>query len=318
MRIRVFAQAAKFIALSLLVLVPVEHAYAQAGKVRHWEWVKTESGFVPYDKDGCYQDRAKVAQEGLVEVSVAHCGKPPAAHSAYRFQWAPPPKILYPSQPFDFMLKTTLLENANPGWTLPGKLHIQLAAYLDKPGAGGGQIAIGPSGNPHHAGEVNIWENLKRPRAEQLSAPPEWWATDERFAQQKGQMRINIMASVSTTWWWSYVYRLVEGSSAPPPKTSSFSGTWVGRWENSLKEQGEDTIVLAEDDRGNLHGNWSGNVAVKGRKTSATTAELSGQTTTRSYQIIATIDGNVMTLNYSVKRLNASGGYEGISRLRRQ
>jgi hypothetical protein len=96
-----------------------------------------------------------------------------------------------------------------------------------------------------------------------------------------------------------------------PQGSSPFAGKWNGSWVNSLGERGDDSLVLAEDASGNLSGLWSGDVPVTGRRTTASTAELRGRTSTRSYQITLTASGGTLTLRYVATRLNAPGSYEG-------
>lgn len=303
--------------LPLFLVVSLQPVSAQQAREPYWEYVNTESGVVPYDPNGCYQPRIMTAQEGLVEITITHCGNPPEAQTTYRLEWTTPPQVIYPNKPFDFKLKATLLANANPRWTLPGGLGISFTNFVWDPATQWGPISVGPQGNPHTAGETFIWDNLSRPLTEQYAGPPQWWATDSRYAHPSRQIRLFIGVSASNKHWWSYVYRLVEPGKEPLPQTGVFAGNWTGQWQNNLGEQGPDSLVLTEDELGNLRGTWSGKIAVSGRKLTATTGELQGQTATRNYQGTITIQGNVLTFTYVARRLNAAGGYEGRSRFTR-
>lgn len=93
----------------------------------------------------------------------------------------------------------------------------------------------------------------------------------------------------------------------------SFAGRWVGHWSNSLGERGDDSLVLREDADGNISGIWTNEVHVSGQRINRNTIELTGQTSARSYQITATIEGGVMTLKYIATRLDSDGSYQGRS-----
>jgi hypothetical protein len=97
--------------------------------------------------------------------------------------------------------------------------------------------------------------------------------------------------------------------------SSNFSGKWVGWWQNSLKEKGTDSLVLDEDSNGNLAGTWSDSVKVKGKRIDANTAQLSGQTANRVYNLKATVKQGTITLKYTVKPTEGSNSYEGQSTL---
>ena len=189
---------------------------AQQAAGPYWEYVKTESGVIPY-AGGCYPDRAIAAAEGNVQLQITHCGTPPAAQTTYRFEWTAAPRILYPSQPIPFTLKATILSNATPTWTLPGRVGVGFSDFSTVPANFQLRVSVGPTGNPHSAGEVFTWDNTARPPAEQYQAPPAWWST----VNPGGQIRLNYLAYGSSTYWWSHVYRLVE----PKPKvTGTVSG----------------------------------------------------------------------------------------------
>jgi hypothetical protein len=100
-------------------------------------------------------------------------------------------------------------------------------------------------------------------------------------------------------------------------QAASFSGTWTGHFENSTGERGDDSLVLSEDQNGNLSGTWTGNVQVSGRRTGDTTAELHGRTGTRAYRLFLTAEGDRLTGKYHARRLDSRGEYDGECRFHR-
>jgi hypothetical protein len=90
-----------------------------------------------------------------------------------------------------------------------------------------------------------------------------------------------------------------------------FGGSWVGTFHNSAGQTGEDSLVLIEDAAGNLDGTWSGDVSLQGRRVDATTAELSGQTASRAYTVLARLERGVLTLRYRARRIDSGGAYDG-------
>ena len=97
-----------------------------------------------------------------------------------------------------------------------------------------------------------------------------------------------------------------------------FAGQWYGRWSNNLGESGDDSLVLKEDQNGNLSGIWTNEVPVSGRRINGNTIELQGWTATRSYLMTVTATGNEITMQYTATRLNSSGSYRGTARLFRR
>ena len=97
-----------------------------------------------------------------------------------------------------------------------------------------------------------------------------------------------------------------------------FAGRWIGTYANSTGETGRDSLVVTEGPNGELRAVWTGNINLAGRRTNATSAQLSGRTAKRSYQITATVRGNAMTMQYLATRLDSSGTYSGAVSLRRQ
>jgi hypothetical protein len=100
-------------------------------------------------------------------------------------------------------------------------------------------------------------------------------------------------------------------------QAASFSGTWTGHYENSLGERGDDSLVLSEDQNGNLSGVWTGDVQVSGKRTGDTTAVLHGRTDTRAYRLELTADGDRLIGKYHARRLDSPGEYDGECRFRR-
>jgi uncharacterized protein (TIGR03437 family) len=198
-------------------------AAAQQSAEPYWQYVATEPGVNPYSAGSCVPDQM-TGGEGAVQITVNYiCDQRPAPQTKYLLEWSAPPRILAVSKPFDIKIKATVVANAVPTWTLGGAMGAVFQAYTAAPGIGmqSGGISVGPSGNPHVAGETFTWDNLARPAAEQLKAPPAWWGNDARYAHPSGQIRFNFKAMASSQFWWSYVYKLVE----PKPRvTAAVSG----------------------------------------------------------------------------------------------
>jgi uncharacterized protein (TIGR03437 family) len=194
-------------------------AAAQQGAESYWQYVATEPGVNPHSVGSCAPDQM-TGGEGSVQITVNYiCDQRPAPQTKYLLEWSAPPRILPVSKPFDIKIKATVVANAVPTWTLGGALGAVFQGYTAAPGIGmqSGGISVGPQGNPHAAGETFVWDNLARPAAEQLKAPPAWWAT----SHPSGQIRFNFKAMASSQFWWSYVYKLVE----PKPRvTAAVSG----------------------------------------------------------------------------------------------
>ena len=118
-------------------------------------------------------------------------------------------------------------------------------------------------------------------------------------------------------WSWSATV-----SGRPAEKRSSavnevFAGGWRGTWTNTLGERGADALVLTEGSGGNLAGTWSGTMRVSGRRSGPAAMTLQGRTSTRSYQISGTVRGSILSLSYTVTRLDKGGTYKGESTLTR-
>jgi hypothetical protein len=101
-------------------------------------------------------------------------------------------------------------------------------------------------------------------------------------------------------------------------RNAAFAGRWTGYFENSTGDKGDDSLTLEEDGDGNLHGMWSGNIPIEGRRTDERTAELHGRTDTRSYRIFLKAHGDELTLKYTARRLDSSGEYEGEAKFKRR
>ncbi len=191
------------ILLTGLVVMPSIQAQSAQESKPYWEYVRTESGVVPYASNGCYQPTVHRSKEGLVEITVTHCGNPPEAQTTLRMEWTKPPRILYPNQPFDFQVKTTLIGNLNPNWVLNGSIYMRPEVVSDKVPFGGGVGAEVRKGTP----QVVIWDNLRRTANEQQKAPPEWWATNTK---PNSMIRLSFVSVFSNEHWWTYIYRYVD------------------------------------------------------------------------------------------------------------
>src|SRR5262249_39658927 len=89
-------------------------------------------------------------------------------------------------------------------------------------------------------------------------------------------------------------------------------------WQNSTGQDGKDSLDLTEDDDGKLSATWTGSVKLTGRRTGRDTAELTGQTANRSYELSATTDGKVLRPKYLATRLDTGGSYNGTATLTRE
>ena len=108
-----------------------------------------------------------------------------------------------------------------------------------------------------------------------------------------------------------------QPSPRPAPSMPSVSGMWTGFWMNSVGEKQKDSLQLEEKADGTISGLWSGSIRVSGRRIDASTLAFSGSTATRDYQVTATLQNGVLTLNYVTRRLDAAGSYNGTSTLTR-
>lgn len=97
----------------------------------------------------------------------------------------------------------------------------------------------------------------------------------------------------------------------------SFAGKWSGPWSNSLGEEGESSLKLAEDADGKLSGVWDG-VQVKGERINKNTIELRGKNAKRSYQLTCTVSEGKMQVKYVVTRLDSEGSYDGKATLTKE
>ena len=99
---------------------------------------------------------------------------------------------------------------------------------------------------------------------------------------------------------------------------AAFEGRWVGHWQNSLGEQGRDSLTLDQSAFGELRGFWTGHGEVWGEKTSGRSAHLQGRDREgTSYDITLRRDHNVIELHYYATRPDGST-YEGWSSLHRR
>jgi len=116
-------------------------------------------------------------------------------------------------------------------------------------------------------------------------------------------------------WSWSGTVSGRPGENHSPAAKEALAGTWRGTWSNDLGEKEADSLVLTEGPGGNLAGTWSGAIRVSGRRSGPAAMTLQGRSSTRAYQISGTVRGNVLSLRYTVTRLDKGGTYEGKSTL---
>jgi hypothetical protein len=128
--------------------------------------------------------------------------------------------------------------------------------------------------------------------------------------------RSNNGASAAARLLWAGA--LVAGLSvgAFAQERASFTGNWSGSWSNSLGDQGESDLELAESADGTITGDWDG-LKLKGERVNKNTAELRGKNDIGSYQISASVKEGKLVLQYFVNRLDGEGSYSGSSTLTR-
>lgn len=191
-------------------------AQSQTTNNAYWEYVRTESGKLPYPAEGAYKPTTHTLKEGLVEISVKKDGDPnyeKEVKTSLRFEWDKPPLIIYPGKPYDFKISTTLIGNSNPDWVIGGSIWMRPEMETDEknpfPGWAGGVSADYGKGKP----QVVIINDKPL-------GPPIWWAKDAKL------MRLSYVVSHSVKYWWTYIYRLVEPSNSDNIKNKHIAKTW--------------------------------------------------------------------------------------------
>jgi len=201
--------AAAFFSLTLLLAVSTLPAQTTNNAKPYWQYVRTDSGLLKYSPDGCYQPTVHQAVEGLVDISVTKCFAPEEKNrvrTRLKFKWTKPPRMLYPGEPIDYKISTTLMENSDPNWVIAGAVWMRPESVTDEgafPGWAGGFSAEYTKGSPR----VVAVDNLRLPKAQQVIGPPAWWATN--FNPPK-MMRLTYVVSHSDKYWWTYIYRFVD------------------------------------------------------------------------------------------------------------
>jgi uncharacterized protein (TIGR03437 family) len=237
-------RAETILLLLLAYALSVTSVLGQQPSGPYWQYVRTDSGSRPYGT-GCYPDILLSAAEGAVRTTINSCSDSnPPRQTSYLFEWGAPPKLLAAGQPVDFKLKLTVTANSVPTWTVPAGLGACFENYASDPAISGCSAAVNAFGNLINAGATFVWDNLTRPAGDQTKAPPTWWATDPRYADPTGLIRFNVKVGSSSTYWWSYVYRLVQpkakvtaavnGASSRP---GIASGSWVTLFGELLSEK---------------------------------------------------------------------------------
>jgi len=87
-----------------------------------------------------------------------------------------------------------------------------------------------------------------------------------------------------------------------------FDGDWVGEWSNSLGQIGGDSLWLYKGSDGQYSGIWSKAMRISGRQINASTIELHGRTYNRDYVAKATLNKNVLRIEYTSLRLDGRAG----------
>jgi hypothetical protein len=106
-------------------------------------------------------------------------------------------------------------------------------------------------------------------------------------------------------------------AAADEDEWRNVAGEWRGHYTNSLGGEGESSLTLHEDSKGNLRGMWD-STPVTGERINGNSIELRARTAKRSYQVTGTREGRTMVLRYLVARLDSTGVYDGTAKLHRE
>lgn len=137
------------------------------------------------------------------------------------------------------------------------------------------------------------------------------------IARPGSEYVIRVQCSVAQDYY-EVRYLYLPGSAEVGNPRASLTGQWSGSWSNSVGESGPDSLVLQEGPSGELSGTWSGNIAVRGRRLSASEFELEGSTSRRAFRLRGRLEGGQIRLTYTAQRLDAEGSYSGESRFQRK
>ncbi len=106
-------------------------------------------------------------------------------------------------------------------------------------------------------------------------------------------------------------------AAADDDEWRNVAGEWRGHYTNSLGGEGESSLTLHEDSKGNLRGMWD-STPITGERINGNSIEMRARTAKRSYQVTGTREGRVMVLRYLVTRLDSTGVYDGTAKLHRE
>lgn len=84
----------------------------------------------------------------------------------------------------------------------------------------------------------------------------------------------------------------------PQPHSSGIDGSWVGRWQNNVKQGGDDSLVLKTDDRELLTGTWSGNLSVTVQRLGNQLVLLEAHEGDKTYRGAGRLEGQRLMLEY--------------------
>jgi ABC-type uncharacterized transport system ATPase component len=116
------------------------------------------------------------------------------------------------------------------------------------------------------------------------------------------------------------VFLLLLSSPVLAQDKVTFAGKWAGEWKNSIGEKGTGTLTLKEGDAGKVSATWGDDlVQLTGKRVNKNTIELQGKTDARSFQGIATVKGDTLTLKLLITRLGADreGAFDSTATLKR-
>lgn len=100
----------------------------------------------------------------------------------------------------------------------------------------------------------------------------------------------------------SHFVRKGEVASMKRSERSEFAGSWIGSYENSRSNSGQETLELTEND-GRLKGEWS-HVAVTGERLGDSSFYLTALSGKKTYRVVGRVSQGELKLDYSATEGN--------------
>ena len=76
------------------------------------------------------------------------------------------------------------------------------------------------------------------------------------------------------------------------------AGEWLGNWQNSANEKGEDKFSVKQNAKDEIMGVWSGNTQIKGQRMGLSVIYFEGVNKQRQYQCVGFLQGDSLRLEY--------------------